>query len=300
MADSVDERTGAQRDGAAERPDASLLLAAPGLVRLAAAAWWRSAGWTVETSIRAGDRVVRAAVTGEPLPMLLADVGANVRDYVREVLGIFDDDDRRNGEDDRERDAHAPRPGVVSLRKRGAELLRQSADVRFDEEVHPAFPRILEELAPDEGRILRLLALEGAQPAVDVRGGKPLVPGSQMVAPGLTMIGPAAGCRYLERVPAYLNNLYRLGLIWFLREPLEDPVRYQVLEAQPDVLAAMRGTGRARTVRRSIDLTPFGADFCETCLPLNTAELDALPGDVAPDGPLAASKPQLPGAGPPQ
>ena len=48
------------------------------------------------------------------------------------------------------------------------------------------------------------------------------------------MIGAEAGCRHLDDVPAYLNNLFRLGLIWFSREPLADPLRYQVLEAQPD------------------------------------------------------------------
>jgi Abortive infection alpha len=90
------------------------------------------------------------------------------------------------------------------------------------------------------------------------------------------MIGTVAGCRFLDRVPAYLNNLERLGLIWFSREPLEDPLRYQVLEAQPEVIDAMRRAGRGKTVRRSINLTPFGADFCAVCLPLDTAEIDAL------------------------
>ena len=87
-------------------------------------------------------------------------------------------------------------------------------------------------------------------------------------APGLSMIGAEAGCRHVERVPAYLNNLYRIGLIWFSRERLEDPLSYQVLEAQPDVLEATRAAGRAaKTVRRQILLTPFGQDFCRVCLP---------------------------------
>jgi abortive infection alpha-like protein len=146
--------------------------------------------------------------------------------------------------------------------------------------VHPAYERILQELAPDEGRILRLLATEGPEPAVDVRGSKPLAVSSEMVAPGLNMIGAKAGCRYTDRLPAYLNNLYRLGLIWFSREPLDDPLRYQVLEAQPAVLDALRDGRRSKTVRRSIHLTPFGEDFCEVCLPLHTAELEALPGDA--------------------
>ena len=41
-----------------------------------------------------------------------------------------------------------------------------------------------------------------------------------------------------------------------------------VLEAQPDVSSALKEAGRGRTIRRSIELTPFGEDFCQTCLPL--------------------------------
>src|SRR5262249_17998550 len=113
------------------------------------------------------------------------------------------------------------------------------------------------------------------QPSVDVREAKPLGITSGLIEGGLTMVGTEAGCRWLERVPAYLNNLERLGLIWFSREPLEDRLRYQVLEAQPEVVGAM-GRGRTRTVRRSIQLTPFGVDFCEVCLPMATVEIDAL------------------------
>ena len=91
------------------------------------------------------------------------------------------------------------------------------------------------------------------------------------------MIGAEAGCRHPDRVPAYLNNLYRLGLIWFSREPVPDPLRYQVLEAQPEVAEAMAKAGRSRTVRRSIHLTPFGRDFCELCLPADLGEPD--PGE---------------------
>jgi hypothetical protein len=79
-------------------------------------------------------------------------------------------------------------------------------------------------------------------------------------------------------VPAYLDNLNRLGLIWFSRETVRDVNPYQVLEAQPDAVEAMREAGRtARTVRRSIHLTPFGTDFCEVCLPLEPAAEDREP-----------------------
>ena len=100
-----------------------------------------------------------------------------------------------------------------TLRERGQELLEKSRDVWSTDQGHPAFGRILTELAPDEARILMLLLNKGPQPSVDVRTGGPVgMVSSQLIAPGLTMIGPRAGCRYVDQVPSYLNNLFRLGL----------------------------------------------------------------------------------------
>ena len=145
----------------------------------------------------------------------------------------------------------------------------ESADVGEDDGAHPAYARILAELAPDEARILRLLARDGPQPAIDVRAANLIGVGSQLVARALNMMGTEAGCRNLERVPAYLNNLARLGLICFSDEALDDPGRYQVLEAQPDAMDAIKRAGRARTVERTIRLTAFGKDFCDVCLPMD-------------------------------
>jgi hypothetical protein len=268
-------------EGQPQSENGSLLQAAPGLLRIAVGASIRTAEWTIATSVRTGERVARAALSGESAAEFLQEAGTELRDQARRLLGLAEVMEQAVGV---EQDRAAGRSGnsggeTGSLRDRGSALLRQSADVRYEQGAHPAYGRILGDLAPDEGRILRLLALEGPQPAVDVRTWRPLDLGSELVAPGLSMIAAHAGCRYMERVPAYLDNLNRLGLIWFSREPLRDPLRYQVLEAQPDVLDALRKAGRGRIVRRSIHLTPFGRDFCDTCLPLETAELDALPGD---------------------
>jgi hypothetical protein len=188
----------------------------------------------------------------------VADLDERLRQLMP-AASVRNPEERRNG----------VLPDVQALREQGAELLRQSADVYSDQSAHPAYARILEELAPDEARILRLLAERGPQPSVDVRSVQLLGLGSQSVAEGLNMIGPQAGCRHPERVPSYLNNLYRLGLIWFSKEPVEDSIAYQVLEAQPPVLEAIKGTPRTKTIQRSILLTPFGKDFCEVCLPVS-------------------------------
>jgi hypothetical protein len=228
-----------------------------GVARLTAFAWLRTAQWSAKTTARAASLTMRAAVSGMPPREVFRATGADARDYVLRVLGI---------EEQAERDIEAANADSAErrspLRERGEELLARSADVHFDEDMHPAYERILGEISPDEGRILGLLAA-GAQPAVDVRTARPLGIGSELIEPGLSMIGAEAGCRHVDRVPAYLNNLFRLGLVWFSREPLKDPLRYQVLEAQPDVLEAMKRAGRASTVRRSIELTPFGKDFGE-------------------------------------
>ncbi len=157
-----------------------------------------------------------------------------------------------------------------SLRDRGAELLRRSADVSYAQDHHPAYRRILDELAPDEARILRLLASEGPQPTVDVRVGIP--PATRLVRSSLSMVGADAGCVHPERSHAYLDNLSRLGLAAGSSNSVSNPLRYQLLEAQPEVVEAMAESGRtARTARRSLALTTFGIDFCAECLPLGAS-----------------------------
>lgn len=235
-----------------------LLQAAPGMARIAANMARQGASEIVNAYVEGASRVVRAASQGESTADAVQETTAELRAYLRELIGV-------------EESTRSPRPtgdsSAEALRSRGEELLRRSADVSVDVDSHPAYMRILDALAPDEARILRFLAREGEQPSVDVRAGLPFA--SELVAQGCTMIAEEAGCRHADRVYAYLNNLNRLGLVWFSREALRDARRYQVLEAQAEVTEALEKGGRtARTVRRSIVLTPFGEDFCAICLPL--------------------------------
>jgi predicted transcriptional regulator len=255
-----DDRTGGpERPSDTAQPTVEeLLAAAPGLARIAAGMARQSASEIAGVYAEGASRVLRAASSGESTADAVQETTAELRAYLRELIGI--------------QEGSRPRPpgdsSAAALRRRGEELLRQSADVSVDVDSHPAYMRILDALAPDEARILRFLAQEGPQPSVDVRSGLPFA--SELVESGCTMIAEEAGCRHADRVHAYLNNLHRLGLVWFSREPLRDARRYQVLEAQSQVTDALEKGGRtARTVRRSIVLTPFGEDFCATCLPLD-------------------------------
>jgi Abortive infection alpha len=254
--------------------------ALPGLTRVAAAAYVNAAEWGARASLQTGLRVVRAARDPAEAAELVREVtvaAAAVGELARSVASgvpigralVSAGESFGEAWERPPAETNAPR----SLRERGADLLERSRDVWSNEQGHPAYVRILDELAPDEGRILLLLLQGGPQPSVDVRTGGPVgLVNSRLIAPGLSMIGMRAGVRYGDQVPAYLNNLFRLGLVWFSKEPLKDPQEYQVLEAQPDVLAAVHSVKFAKVVRRSIHLTPFGEGFCRTCL---VSELEA-------------------------
>jgi hypothetical protein len=281
------DRTPAVWEGAAD--------ALPGVARIAGTAWLRSASWAAGSGARSARNLAKALTDPTAAGELVRGVATDLADATRAIstvaskvssgvpipMALFEASVTLTSvmtppdEPERHRE--------LSLRERGEDLLRRSRDVWSDDEAHPAYARILDEVAPDEARILLLLLRGGPQPSVDVRTGGPVgMVSSSLLSAGLTMIGPRAGVRYLDEVPAYLNNLYRLGLVWFSREQLEDPLEYQVVEAQPDVLEAMHSVRFAKVIRRSIHLTPFGMDFCKTCL-VDAEETADLPEHETPE-----------------
>ncbi|MEV0359184.1 Abi-alpha family protein [Nocardia sp. NPDC050697] len=247
----------------------------------------RGGQWAVGTGYEVTREIAQAALDGESSADIAERTGNALRSIARSALGVTEGSVREivsyvptpNGGG-----GSTPQPqqqalvigqnlrsaSSQELRRRGDALLARSADVYFTEDVHPAYDRILDELAPDEARILRFMALNGAQPAVDVRTNRPLGIGSELVQGDLTSVPEQAGVRYPDRSRAYLINLNRLGLT----RTSDDPVvlsRYMVLEVQPSVEAALKKAGRApKIVRKSLRLTEFGEDFCRTCFTIAT------------------------------
>lgn len=259
----------------------------PGMARLALGAWAQGAAWSIGTGLRAGRRLASAAVSGESAAELIDDVRDETVDGLRKVLEVIDRDSRTQPISDAvstrlpDRDERR-RERVMSLRERGAELLDRAAQVDGDDAIHPGFDRIVDQLAPDEARILRLLVNDGPQAVVYVHRAAPLGIGAREVARRLTLLGREAGCLHPELVPAYIDNLVRLGLVAIRRDPVDDETAYQVLEAQPEVVEAMRsvnsGLFRGQASRRSIHLTDFGRSFCQVCFPPEhlTGDLDPM------------------------
>ncbi|MET7771573.1 Abi-alpha family protein [Nocardia sp. NPDC005366] len=254
--------------GAVELPDArrgralptprQTVRAATGVAKVAVSAAGAVTAWSVDTALGVGSTVVRGSMAGTPTREVLAEAEAEFKGAVRKALGL----------------PGAPAAGdaaeVPTLREQGAELLRLSASTHAEvQEIHPAFARMLADLTPDEARILRFLHLDGPQPSIDIRNGRPRGLGVERVVSGLNLIGDHAALRFPNRIQQYLPNLRRLGLIDFAREPVGNPNRYQILEAQSPVREVLKRSGFGTKVYyRSIVLTGFGADFVQTCLPV--------------------------------
>lgn len=281
---------------AERKPLRGSVRALPGVLRIGGGVVAHAAGWSAVAYVRTTARLVKAAVDPREAALLsdeLSVVAGQLTEFAKTIAtgGPISEAMERWGLPALERARtmleHAEaRPGVAAiaeLRREGEALLRRSRDVWADEARHPAYAGILRDLAPDEARILVLLLRDGPQPAVDVRlgGAAGRLKAERIIARGLTMIGPRSSVRYPDSVPQYLNNLTRLGLLWRSPEPISDLLRYQVVEAQPDVLAAVHSVRSAKVIRRSIHLTPFGQDFARVCF-AEADELAALPTHEAP------------------
>ncbi|MFI6040258.1 Abi-alpha family protein [Nocardia sp. NPDC051321] len=231
--------------------------AATGVAKVALTAATGMTAWSLGTALGVTSTVVRRSIQGVPPREVLAEAESEVRDRLRQALGFT--------EAPNEPAAQA----VPTLREQGAALLRLSASTHGDDENHPAFAGMLAELTPDEARILRFLHLDGPQPSIDIRTGRPRALGAERVGSMLTLVGEQAGLRFPNRIQQYLTNLRRLGLVEHEREPVGNPHRYQLLEAQGPVRELLKRAGfGTKVIYRSVALTGFGADFVRTCLPV--------------------------------
>lgn len=237
------------------------------IARVAAGMTQRATGYTMESGIRTGTRMAYAAANSQSPAELLTNTRAIALDELQRA-GIDIGEEQQHWLELHEDELIDTRPLTrESLAERGEELLQASAEIGRDESVHPSYPMVLEQLASDEARMLRLIAREGPQGVVDVYARRYIPFSLYPVAQDMTMLGADAGCRYKQRTPVYVQNLQRLGLVRITDQPIPNPKDYQVLEAQPHVEAARDSVRRPRIAYKRIELTAFGIEFCEMCFP---------------------------------
>lgn len=186
---------------------------------------------------------------------------------VRRVIGGADNPGKEKADQHDADKKSAKHDSDADLRHWGDELIAKSQKpTRKQAHRHPAFGHILDELAPDEVRMLRFLAVAGVQPSIDIRTKTMFQVGSERLVSGVNMIADMAGCSWPEADQRYLANLNRLGLVRFSSEPVADYRRYALLEVQPRALEVTESTLKTISVYRSIYLSEFGQQFCEVCI----------------------------------
>lgn len=237
-----------------------------GLARVVTGSSVRLTNWAVRSAVGAAVDIAREVGSGKPIMQIVDSRVQTARHIAWRALGV-----KEQATDRGVPETLVAHPSSYrDLRAQGDALLAASCDSTVQpRDEHPAFQIILNELVPDEARILRFMAVSGPQPAIDIRTKTPFGVGSERLAGGINMIAEMAGCQYPERNQHYLANLNRLGMLRFSEEQVDDPRRYSFIEAQPVAHEAMAKAKSAVTVYRSIYLSLFGKQFCEVCFTLD-------------------------------
>lgn len=155
-----------------------------------------------------------------------------------------------------------------TLRDLYANLLATSIDSETAKNAHPGFVPILQNMSPDEAKIMRLFASDSTHPLIDVNG-KRKMGGYIVVVRSFSFVGKMGGCTYQDLTSNYLDNLIRLGLLEIppgvslfdkkLYEPLEkelEPLRNKLSKNELELEFA----------HKKIQLTDLGKQFCNACV----------------------------------
>ena len=150
-----------------------------------------------------------------------------------------------------------------------ANLLAKSMDAATASSAHPAFVAIINQLTPDEARILAFLSHGVDVPILSVTDEDPeRNPATgrtwTTVLRNFTLVGADAGCTAPHLGTAYLDNLARLGVLEADSTlQLFNPPAYERLESSAEVIAAKAAIesreGHDAAFHRSFfGLTDFG------------------------------------------
>lgn len=176
-------------------------------------------------------------------------------------------------------------PALESLRYTGheeslsdlyANLLAASMDKATATGAHPAFVEIIRQLTPDEAKLVSLFLREMPYPLLNVRWEfkeqtKEKMGGKEVLV-NFSLLGEIAGCEFNHLVPAYIDNLCRLGLaeipsMWAymspgVYDPLEKSSVVMALKAQIELNPELK----ANVERRGLRVTELGKQFAHVCV----------------------------------
>lgn len=159
-----------------------------------------------------------------------------------------------------------PLPGggvhAEDLNTKLGRLLRQAVDQSTLAGQNELFHKLVDQLVPDEARILGALSDGSTSPTVTVirrhRNGS----GGEVVLENMALIGKTANLALAAQTPMYVSHLLALGLVEMGPHAPELSIEYEILCADPAVLraikAATRGPVPARVDKHTLRISALG------------------------------------------
>lgn len=162
-------------------------------------------------------------------------------------------------------------PQGAALGDRMSQLLERALEHTPQTQRMELFHRILDQVNPDEARILGALSDGSASPLVHVRpfsaAGKTL----EATIENASLVGKMANVSLPHLTPQYVTHLISLGVLEIGPEDLTLKDEYQILTADTGVLRAIktatRGVVPPRVERHTVRLSPLGRELWNACFP---------------------------------
>ncbi|WP_183094663.1 Abi-alpha family protein [Nocardioides stalactiti] len=164
------------------------------------------------------------------------------------------------------RELEGPRP-TASLDQKMQSLLDRALDQSTGGGQSELFHRLIDQLVPDEARIISALSDGSASPLVTIRartatGG----PGKVQLA-NASLVGRTANLALPAMTATYVSHLLSLGLLERGPEDTSMKQDYEILMAETYILKAIKAASRgplpARIDKRTVRVTPLGRSLWE-------------------------------------
>lgn len=148
-----------------------------------------------------------------------------------------------------------------SLHDKMDDLQRRALEHSTTSSQTELFHRILDQIVPDEARILGALSDGSTSPLVHVRALTATGAGPVLLQ-NASLVGRTANLALTNLTPMYVGHLLALGLVEVGPEDTAFKDEYQILTAESDVLAAIKAGSRgmipARVEKHTLRLSALG------------------------------------------
>lgn len=161
-----------------------------------------------------------------------------------------------------------PRPTVAaSLDEKMRSLLDRALDQSTGGGQSELFHRIIDQLVPDEARILSALSDGSSAPLVTIRARTSTGGPGRIVLANASLVGRTANVALPHMTPSYITHLLTLGLVEFGAEDPAMKQDYEILMSESYILKAIKAASRgplpARIDKRTVQITALGRSLWE-------------------------------------